>query len=153
MTIRCIGNTGRFLRSLSKDNNSDNESDYKLDKYGSFARTEFNEYKLGQIYLVMGILFCENHQRYLIDDYGRVEAAPAELFEVISGRIVDPDWYYIKLARDDSFYPLIEAVISYKELCTDESAVKKLLMDDEDALTIYFKHKSDLERIIEEGVV
>lgn len=143
MKVRCINNTGEFLRTFEY-------KDLKKKMMGRFGATGYSGYDelwIGKEYLVMGIIIFETYQAYLIDtDGGLITACPCQLFEVVDNK-VNPEWHFRLIEKDEAIYPFVQAVLGYPELCSDKKAYENLIVEmDEQAQRTYFRRKIALEK-------
>lgn len=146
MKVRCINNTGEFLRPFE---NKSLEKDM-LGRFGTTGYSEYNELDIGNEYLVMGIIIFETYQAYLIDDNGLISACPCQLFEVIDNNI-NSNWHFRITEKNEDIYPFIQSIFGYHELCSDENAYENLIVEkEEEAKQIYFKRKIELEKQLRE---
>ena len=145
MKVRCINNTGEFLRSYEYDPIPSKEV---FGRFGTNGSVEYNEITVGNEYLVMGIIIFKNYQAYLIDDNGFISACPCQLFEVIDDKL-GVNWYFRLIDKEEDIYPFVQAIFGYPELCSDKKAYENLIVEkDEEAERIYFKRKIELENIL-----
>mgnify|MGYP005750903853 CR=1 FL=1 len=142
MIVKCIGNTGEFLRRFEHSNLSKPEV---LGRFGATAMTSFGV-KIGEVYRVMGIFIFQEFQGYLFDDYGYIYISPCQLFEIIDGAIPS-DWKFSLLEHKNPLYPFIQAVFGYEELVSDPFSYEKLIVNKEEvASRIYFQKKMAYEK-------
>lgn len=147
MKIRCIYNTGEALRSFENKALQKTE----LGRFGATEHSEYGEVRIGEEYLVMGLIIFETYQAYLIDDNGFISACPCQLFEVIDDRINSSNWHFRLIGKDEDIYPFVQAVLGYYELCFDKKSYENLIVEkDEEAQRIYFRRKIELENEINE---
>jgi len=143
MKVRCLYNRGEDLRlfeykPLIKD---------MIGRFGATGYTEYNELEIGKEYLVMGLIFFETYQAYLIDDNGLISTCPCQLFEIIDSRVNTANWHFRIMDKTENIYPFIQAILGYYELCNDKKAYEKLIIEkEEEACQIYFKRKIELEK-------
>jgi hypothetical protein len=143
MKVRVLNNTGDTLRmyeyrSLKKD---------MLGRFGATANTVYSELKIGEEYLVMGIIIFETYQAYLIDDNGFISACPCQLFE-ISDDELSSIWHFRLIDKNEDIYPFVQAIIGYPELCSDKKAYENLIVEKEEkAQRTYFRRKIELENM------
>ena len=141
MKVKCINNTGEFLRSYEYDHLR-NEM---LGRFGTTENSQYNEITVGSEYLVMGIITFKDYQAYLIDDEGFISSCPCQLFEITDDK-VDGDWCFRLIDKEEDIYPFVQAITGYPELCSDKNAYKNLIVEkDEEAERIYFKRKIESE--------
>ena len=148
MKIRCIYNSGKDLQPYeTKPFRNSNQ----FGRFGITPSGTYNEIKIGEEYLVMGLIVFETYQAYLIDCGGFVSACPCQLFEIIDNQLPS-SWYFRSIGKDENMYPFIQALFGYPELCLDKKAYEKLIVEkDNDALRAYFKRKIELEKTIEDN--
>ena len=146
MKIRCINNTGVFLRIFENEFLKKDE----LGRFGATAHTIYGELQVGEEYLVMGLIVFETYQAYLIDDNGFISACPCQLFEVIDSK-VNSNWHFRLIEKDEDIYPFVQAVFGYYELCFDKKTYENLIVEkDGESQRIYFKRKIELEKELSE---
>lgn len=142
MKVICISNTGKSLRPYEYHSLKEEE----FGRFGASFNTEYGEVKIGQEYLVMGIIMFESYLAYLIDDNGLISACPCQLFEVIDDKIVS-EWHFRLIKSDENIYPFIQAIWGYYELCFNENSYENLIVEkDEGEERIYFRRKIELEK-------
>lgn len=139
MKIRCINNTGEALRLFDNKPYKTNV----LDRFGSTVETQFGV-RIGEEYLVMGMIFGQGSLAYLIDFNGIVSMYPSPLFQVIESKLPS-SWYFSALKNSDRRFPYQEAIWGYYEFVHVEDCYEKLVDADEDTMRDYFKHKIALE--------
>ena len=141
MIIKCVNNTGRFLRNYEI-------KELKQEEFGRFGTSEYSEFgqlELGKEYLAMGIIVFETYLSYIIDDNGFVSACPCQLFESIDSDIPSI-WHFRLVNKDEEIFPHVQGIFGYPELCHDKDSYFKLIIDrEEQATRIYFKRKAEVE--------
>ncbi len=110
--------------------------------YGEFG-------KIGEEYLVTGILLGNCSLSYLIDEAGLMIASPSEAFQVTDNRI-PPNWFCKIYAETDPQYSYKEAVCGYYELCFDEQHYSQLVEQQNDAMLLYYQRKLETEKSLNE---
>lgn len=101
--------------------------------------------ELEKEYMVMGMLIAANQLWYMIDEKGKPDFYPFQLFE-ISDNTLNPNWHFKLFEKDDGIYPFKkEAMWGYLELCTDDKHYEGIIDRDHDILQIYFKRKIETE--------
>lgn len=146
MKVRCVNNTGLSLRSYEYSPITNQEV------FGRFGVSEMAEYgiEIGKEYLVMGLITFETYQAYLIDDNGFISACPCQLFEVVDSK-VNSNWYFRLIEKDEDIYPFVQAILGYRELCSDKKAYENLIVEmEEGTQRIYFRRKKEFENELEE---
>lgn len=146
MRVRCINNTGEFLRAY------ENKTLKKemMGRFGATSYSQYNELDIGKEYLVMGIIIFATYQAYLIDDSGLISACPCQLFEVVDNKI-NSNWQYRLIEANENIYPFVQAILGYPELCSDKKAYENLIVEkEEETQRIYFRRKIELEKEIAE---
>jgi hypothetical protein len=145
MKVRCLYNRGEDLRSYEYKALTKNE----FGRFGASGNTEYGEIEIGQEYLVMGMIMFQSYLSYLVDDNGFISACPCQLFEVIDDRI-DSDWHFRLIEKDEDIYPHIQAIMGYRELCSDKKSYENLIIErDEEATLVYFRRKMEVEKTLE----
>jgi hypothetical protein len=95
-------------------------------------------------YLVMGILLADEQLWYLIDENGKPNYYPFQLFEIIDNKI-NSGWHFRIYSEEDDVYPFGKmAVWGYYELCHDDKHYEDLVNRDVEAIHLYFKRKSEI---------
>ncbi|MFD2967190.1 hypothetical protein [Sphingobacterium bambusae] len=142
MKVRCINNTGEFLRTY----------EYKklekemMGRFGATAYTGYDQLWVGKEYLVMGLITFQTYQAYLIDDSGLICACPCQLFEVVDNKAAS-SWYFRLIEKDENIYPFVQSILGYSELCSDKKAYENLIVEmEEEYQRIYFRRKIELEK-------
>lgn len=142
MIVKCIGNTGQFLRPFEYSNITNPAI---LGRFGVTGGSQFSA-QLGESYRVMGIFIFQEYQGYLLDVRGYIYTKPCLLFEVLDNTIPS-DWKFSVLDLKNPLYPFIQAVFGYEELVSDPIAYEKLIVDKEEtASRIYFRKKLAYEQ-------
>ena len=142
MIVKCIGNTGQFLRPFEYSMITNPEV---FGRFGASAGSRFGV-QIGVTYRVMGIFIAQEYQGYLVDDGGYVQTAPCLLFEILDNTIPS-DWKFSVLDLKNPNYPLLQAVFGYEELVSDPLGFEKLIGDmEETAYRIYFRKKLAYEQ-------
>jgi hypothetical protein len=142
MIVKCIGNTGQFLRLFEYSNITNPAI---LGRFGAIGLSQFGV-QIGVTYRVMGIFIAQEYQGYLVDDGGYVQSAPCLLFEILDNTIPS-DWKFSVFDLKNPHYPLLQAVFGYEELVSDPLAIEKLIGDmEETACRIYFRKKLAYEK-------
>ena len=142
MIVKCIGNTGQFLRPFeySKITNP-----AILGRFGVTGGSQFSV-QVGESYRVMGIFIFQEYQGYLLDVRGNIYTEPCLLFDILDGSIPS-DWKFSVLDLKNPLYPFIQAVFGYEELVSDPIAYEKLIVDKEEtSYRIYFRKKIAYEQ-------
>lgn len=143
MKVRCINNTGESLRPYEYDLITDKEI---LGRFGAIGNSEYNEIKIGQEYLVMGIIIFKSYQAYLIDDNVSISACPCQLFEIVDDKL-GTNWHFRLIDKEEDIYPFVQGIFGYSELCIDKKSYENLIVEnDEETQQIYFKRKKELEK-------
>ena len=143
MKVRCLYNNGDALR---KYENRDLESK-TLGRFGSTSKSEYNEIKIGQEYLVMGIITFQFYQGYLIDSGGFISICPCYLFEITDSR-VNSSWSYRVIDKEENIYPYVQSILGYSELSEDKNSYENLIVEKtQEARKIYFSRKNDVEKM------
>ncbi|SUJ25593.1 Uncharacterised protein [Sphingobacterium spiritivorum] len=146
MKVRCINNTGEFLRRFEY-NPLEKEM---IGRFGATAYSGYDELWIGKDYLVMGIIIFKTYQAYLIDDNGFISACPCQLFEVVDNK-VNSNWHFRLIEKDEDIYPFVQAILGYPELCSDKKAYENLIIEmEQDTQRIYFRRKVELEKELAE---
>ena len=144
MKILCKNNTGKSLESYEYTFLNEEE----FGRFGASPNTQYGEVKVGKQYLVMGMVLFKTYLGYLIDDNGFISVCPCQLFQVIDDKIPS-DWYFRVIKNDENIYPFIQAVWGYSEFCFNKNSYEKLIVEkDSDEEYIYFKRKSEFEKLI-----
>lgn len=143
MRVRCLYNTGEALRAYEYNVLSEK----MMGRFGATAETYYGMLDIGEEYEVMGILILDTYQAYLIDDGTLVAIFPCQLFEIMDDR-VNTNWHFRLIDKDETtYYPLVQAIFGYPELCLDKKAIEKLIDElDEESYQIYFKRKRELKK-------
>lgn len=143
MKVKCINNSGAFLRAFEYEPINSKRA---LGRFGSTVDTEYNELKVGNEYIVMGILIFKTYQGYLIDDNGFISVCPCQLFEITDNKL-GSNWYYRSVEKNESIYPFVQAIFGYYELCFDMDSYENLILEkDKNAENIYFSRKVEFEK-------
>ncbi|PTT02548.1 hypothetical protein DBR11_04475 [Pedobacter sp. HMWF019] len=129
MKIKCLYNTGEILMNSQRK-----------PKYVS-ENTKYSQLKIGEEYLVLGILMIDGLLYYLVDDGGIISECPSLLFCIIDNKLPD-DWFFSNIENE---YTEIEAVWGYYELVFDPQHYSKLINMDEEAHRIYYRKKMGME--------
>jgi hypothetical protein len=141
MRIRCLYNTGNALRGYETVVLGEEQ----FGRFGASGNTEYGEIRVGNEYLVMGMIIFDTYIAYLIDDNGFVSACPCQLFEVIDDK-VENNWHFRLVEKNEDIYPYIQAVYGYHEFCSDKKSYEKLIVEkDGEAMRIYFERKNDVK--------
>lgn len=144
MKIRCINNTGEALKTYE---NKELRKD-ELGRFGVTGYTEYGELDIGREYLVMGIVIFETYQAYLIDGEGIITTCPCLLFEIIDD-VIPANWKFRIIDKEEEFYPFIQSLMGYPELCSNKNAYEELIVEkNKEVEQIYFKRKMELEKRI-----
>lgn len=147
MRVRCINNSGIALQSFEYNT-------VEKSMLGRFGATEYTDFcdgglRIGETYLVMGIIIFETYQGYLIDYGGLPSVVPCQLFEVIDYK-VSSNWFYRLIEKGEEIHPFVQAIFGYAELCLDKKAYENVIVEmEEEYQHIYFKRKKELEKEIE----
>jgi hypothetical protein len=142
MIVKCIGNTGQFLRPFEYSNITNPAI---LGRFGATGLSQFGV-QIGVTYRVMGIFIAQEYQGYLVDDGGYIQTSPCQLFEILENSIPS-DWKFSVLDLKNPHYPLLQAVFGYEDLVIDPIAYEKLIVDKEEtASRIYFRKKLAYEK-------
>lgn len=141
MIVKCIANTGEYLRQFEPE---------KLSKkvFGVFGSSSYTQYglTLGKEYIVMGMIFFDGHLAYLIDDGGCISADSCPLFEIVDSS-VGSNWHFRLQNPTDRNYPYIQVPWGYHEFCYGENSYEDLIVErDEAAMQIYFRRKIGYEK-------
>lgn len=142
MKVRCLYNTGEALRpfeykSLAKG---------VLGRFGATGFSEYGGITLGQEYLVMGVIFFQTYQAYLIDDNGLISACPCQLFEIVDNK-VSSNWRFRLIDKDENIYPFIQAIMGYPELCSNKNEYEDLIVEmEKTSVDKYFCRKKELTK-------
>lgn len=139
MKIRCIANTGESLSLYENKKLKQGE----LGRFGATSNTKFG-IEISKEYLVMGMLLGSGSLEYLIDHDGYISAYPYPLFDVIDYSIPST-WFFRSVKSSESEFPYLEAIWGYSELVFDNSHFEKITKCNEEAVSIYFKKKTELE--------
>ncbi len=141
MKIRCINNTGESLRPHEYKTLEKN----MIGRFGATGYSEYGGVRIGENYLVMGIIIFESYLGYLIDDRGSISVYPCQLFEVIDSKI-SGNWHYRLTSNNENLYPFIQGFFGYYELCFVENYYVNLIIEMEtEAQNIYFRRKEEME--------
>lgn len=146
MKVRCINNTGMSLRRYEYESITNKEV------FGRFGVSEMGEYgiKIGNDYLVMGLIIFQTYQAYLIDDDGFIATYPCQLFELIDNK-VNSNWCFRLIEKEEDIYPFVQSIFGYPELCSDKKAYENLILEmEEETQRIYFRRKIELEKELAE---
>ena len=101
--------------------------------------------ELEKEYLIMGMMLANKQLWYMIDENGKPDFYPYQLFRVTDASM-NPNWYFKLYDTDDKIFPFEkEFVWGYTELVFDESHYEQLVDREEDALRVYFRRKIELE--------
>jgi len=141
MRIRCVHNTGADIRPYEYDALEPSQ----FGRFGASEKTNYGQIEIGKEYQVMGMILFKSYLSYLVDDQGFVSVLPCQLFNVVDGRI-HRDWEFRLIGNHEDIYPLVQAIWGYPELCSDVRSYEKLIEQDEEALTLYFKRKMEFEQ-------
>lgn len=140
MKIRCIANTGKYLRSFEYEPILVDE---RMGRFGASGRSIYGGMDPGDEFVVMGIFILKDSQQYLFDKNGMISAAPCQLFEVIDPS-VNPNWKFRLIEKDEPVYPYTQAIFGYEELVFDKKTWEKLVEGDREAERIYFQRKKEM---------
>lgn len=123
--VQCLTNSGGTL------SNSELSAGYT-------RATQFG-LKIGQTYLVHGIIFWKGVVAYLLESQELSPPAwfPASLFDVVENDL-PPDWAFAHWGVD------VEVVIGYKKLALDRSHYDALAECDPEAVSIFREQKANL---------
>ena len=132
MVVKCIYNTGKVLL------------DYDRKPLGASEYTTYGQLEVGEESLVMGMIMRQGYLTYLLDSAGVISTCPSQLFEVLNNRI-PTIWHFKSYTKDHFNYINREAVWGYHELVFDDTHYESLIEMDEEAHSIYFKRKIELE--------
>ena len=147
MIIKCVENTGKFIRQYE-------DIPLKLDQTGKFGVTEEFMYwfEIGEEFFVTGMVVSENKLLYLIDTPFRdglssIGLYPYQLFKVIDHRLPPKGWCFNTYALKDAAHPYTQAIWGYQEWCFDlhNEHYEGLVEMDEYAQSIYHKRKNELQ--------
>ncbi|WP_316818037.1 hypothetical protein [Pedobacter nyackensis] len=141
MKVRCVNNTGEYLRNFEYESLPDN----KLGRFGAFKSSYYGGITPGKEYLVMGIFILKDSQAYLLDDDGMISAVPCQLFEIIDNT-VSPNWKFRLVEKDEVVYPFTQAVFGYEELVTDKTTWENLVEGNPEYERIYLLRKKEAEQ-------
>ena len=105
---------------------------------------------IGQEYIVMGLMVdtYSNCMYYLIDEDSYVSSFPYMLFTITDHRLPS-NWSIINPGRNNP-EGSISTLIGFNELCTNEDFYCSLFDQEKEALEIYFKHKSEIQKKYDE---
>lgn len=143
MKVRCILNTGEALRPYEY-NPITNKNVFG--RFGVSENTEYSEIKIGQEYLVMGLIIFSSYQAYLLDDNTFIAAYPCQLFEISDDK-VGSKWHFRLIEKEEDIYPFVQAILGYYELCFDKKAYENLIIEkNPEDHRLYFKRKKELEK-------
>lgn len=146
MKVLCKYNLGKDLRPYESKPLEKGE----FGRFGASEATEYGELEIGKEYLVMGIVIFETYQAYLIDGNGFISTCPCQLFEIIDDH-VPVNWKFRAINKNEEFYPFVQTIMGYPELCSNKNAYEDLIVEkDEEAEQIYFKRKIELEKELAE---
>ena len=138
MVVRCIANTGKFLRkyedkSLKKKH---------FGKFGTSWYTECNDLSIGEEYFVVAMSFGEGTLGYLLEGFDIHHTAL--FFEVIDHRI-SPKWFFNSFNEKNSCFPYREAVWGFYEYAFDQDFVEKLFEGNKNTKQIYLERTIELK--------
>lgn len=97
-------------------------------------------------YLVMGISLFDNFIYYLVDENGRPNWFPCEIFEITESRL-NPNWHFNFLTASET--QPSSAIWGFYELCFTDKFYDLLIERDESTMIIYFKRKIEMEKIFQ----
>ena len=95
-------------------------------------------------YLVMGIMTNSQGLYYLIDENGKPDLYPSELFEITIHELPST-WCFKAYSRNEDIYPYIQAVWGYRELVYNEDHYEQLVDRNSEAIRLYFMRKQESE--------
>lgn len=99
--------------------------------------------QLEKEYIVTGIMKNGDQISYFIDENGKPNFYPKEIFEVIDAQLSDA-WYFREYSMDDVMYNYVQMIFGYYELCFDQNHYEDLVYRDDDALKLYIKRKEEM---------
>jgi hypothetical protein len=100
--------------------------------------------ELRKEYIVMGIVLATAQLWYLVDEDGRPDFYPFQLFE-ISDATLAPNWMLRIYDEDDGVVPFHkQAMWGYTELCADPKHYVDLVLREKTALHVYFRRKAEM---------
>lgn len=101
-------------------------------------------------YLVLSTLFTDNQCWYLVDENGKPNFFPYQIFEIKDNKL--NIGYFNLISWEDEVYPLNKKFIwGYQEICFDKKHYENLIDRKSDALEIYFNRKEEMRKAYEDG--
>lgn len=116
---------------------------------------EFFPLTVGKPYAVVGMSIVETVFRFLVqDDFGRALFAPAGMFDLVVAPLPD-DWCFelgsgVRASGRDLWVDPVVAVWGYPELVNDPDHFDALAEGDPDAMAIFTRNVTDVERQTED---
>ncbi|MBW7877459.1 MAG: hypothetical protein H3C47_15890 [Candidatus Cloacimonetes bacterium] len=99
--------------------------------------------ELEKEYLVMGMVLAENQLWYLVDEHGKPDFYPYQLFQVTEASL-GHNWHFKLYSDDDGVFPFNkQSIWGYSELCFDKKHYEGLVDREPGALQLYFMRKAE----------
>jgi hypothetical protein len=125
------------MKAICKTNIDQRERFQSLAHFGPVEL----QIRIDKEYFIMGIVMWQNALMYLVDENGKPDWYPVELFE-LTDHTIPSFWFFKNFNKDES--EDIVFVCGYYELCLEDGHYDKLLERDADALKTYFDRKKEL---------
>ena len=144
MVVKCVENTGKYLRQFEDQILEDNQ----FGKFGVSSQSVMG-LDINKNYIVMGISLYNNILNYLVDSGNNdPNFYPSLLFEIHENKIFS-NWHFKSFKQNNTSE--LSALWGYYELCNVDKHYDNLLLREESDLEIYFKRKNEIMKAYEEG--